>query len=58
MADQPDTRLDLSDFPGLMLYVDEGDQPPGSAVEQTNMASVMFGQIQVRRGYSIVEFED
>jgi hypothetical protein len=58
MAEQPKQRLDLSDFPGLMVYTDEGTTPPGSAVEQTNMTALVVGQIQVRRGYTIVQFED
>lgn len=57
MADQAHQRIDLSDFPGLLVYTDEGDQPPGSAIEQTNMISLVLGQLQVRRGYTIVQFE-
>lgn len=57
MADQAKSRTDLSDFPGLVVYTDEGDNPPGSAVEQTNLISLVAGQIQVRRGYTVVTFE-
>lgn len=57
MADQPQSRLELSDFPGLILFIDSGDEPPGAAVEQTNVNSLVLGQLQVRRGYSQVEFE-
>lgn len=58
MADQPKQRLELSDYPGLMVYTDEGTTPPGAAVEQTNMTALVVGQLQVRRGYKLVQFEE
>lgn len=58
MADAAKQRLELSDFPGLAIYTDESDQPPGTSVEQTNLNCLVMGQMQVRRGYSFVQFEE
>lgn len=58
MADTAKQVVRLSDYPGLMVYTDEGTTPPGAAVEQTNVTALVIGQLQVRRGYKIVQFEE
>lgn len=58
MSVESKQRLELSDYPGLMVYTDEGDQPPGSAVVQTNLTSLVPGQLQCRQGYTLVTFEE
>lgn len=58
MAGPPKTTVQIVDFPGLVLNSDPRDTPPGAAQVQTNVASVALGELQVRRGYRPVSFDE
>lgn len=54
----PRTSVELMDFPGLVTDVDPIDFEPGMAQDQVNAVSIVRGELQVRRGYRQVQFEN
>lgn len=57
MADKPRQVVLIQQFPGINDLVDELDFRPGSAQIQTNLQSEDPGKLEVRPGYTEVEFE-
>jgi hypothetical protein len=56
--EQAKVRITIDDFPGLILHADPQDLPPGAAREQINAMSSDVGRLDVRRGLTVVSFED
>jgi hypothetical protein len=57
MSYPAEASIPLLDFPGLK-DVDPRDLEPGEAEEQTNMCSLVMGEMDVRQGYRVVKFEN
>lgn len=51
--------VEINDFPGLMTNMAPAALPdaPGGATEQVNLTCVRMGEMRVRPGYRLVEFE-
>lgn len=58
MAKNPNTVVEVEDWPGLVLSADPRDLPEGGAEEQTNACSLNFGQLTIRKGMRLVSFEE
>lgn len=58
MAEKPKQRVEIRDFPGLIIDTDPHDLPPGAAADQRNAVSTDQGQLKSRLGYRKVCFED
>lgn len=58
MGMSPKDRVEMRDFPGLVLNLDPDDLQPGAAREQTNVTSARPAALEVRPGYRVVRFED
>lgn len=58
MAQPPSTSVQIEDFPGLQSGRDPLDIPEGAGEEQVNATCVVMGELQVRRGYRQVTFEN
>lgn len=58
MANKPLDRVEMKDFPGLVLNLDPNDLQPGAAREQVNVTSARPAALEVRPGYRFVQFED
>lgn len=54
----PDSVYKIEDFLGILLQVDPHDQEPGTAADQLNCQSGDQNHLDVRRGVSLVIFED
>ena len=50
-------KVILEDFPGLVNNIDPFDSPPGAAEIQVNCCSILMGELRVRGGYRLVNFE-
>lgn len=48
----------MRDFPGLVKNTEPRDVPPGGAEEQINACSLVVGELTVRHGYRMVQFDD
>jgi hypothetical protein len=48
----------MASWPGLMTNADPHDLPAGAAVVQINCYARRPGELSVRRGHRIVEFDD
>lgn len=48
----------ITDFSGLVLDADPVDIPTGAAQDQLNVQSSVPGELTVRQGYKVVQFED
>lgn len=57
-VEQAKVRTTIDDFSGLVLHADPQDLPPGAAREQINAMSSDIGRLDVRRGLTLVTFED
>jgi hypothetical protein len=57
MSEPAKTNVDLLDFPGIQ-DLDPRDLEPGGAETQVNFCSLVQGEMQVRQGYRIVQFEN
>ena len=55
--DQSNPRVVIKDFPGYEPNVDPHDMPPGVAVRQVNAMSLRPGELRVRLGYAVVQFD-
>jgi hypothetical protein len=47
----------IKDFPGYQSNVDPHDMVAGAAVSQVNAMSQRPGELRVRLGYTVVQFE-
>ena len=54
---KPYGRVVIRDFPGYSPNVDPHDLPAGLAVSQCNAMSQRPGELRVRLGYTVVQFE-
>lgn len=55
---KPTHRLVMKDFPGYTPNVDPHDLPPGVAVTQINAMSLKPGELRVRPGFTVVQFDN
>ncbi len=55
---RPATRIEIRDFPGLMLNADPLETPPGAGREQVNAIGSKPAELTVRPGFRPVQFED
>ena len=55
---RPTNRLVMKDFPGYQPNVDPHDLPPGVAVKQVNAMSLRPGELRVRPGFVVVQFDN
>lgn len=53
----PESRVVIRDFPGFVSNVDPDSLPPGVARRQVNATSWRPGELRVRPGYSVVQFD-
>lgn len=58
MSKQERSEVRIRTFQGLVLSTDPHDLEPGQAVEQVNMIITNDGEMQTRKGYRFVSFED
>lgn len=57
-ADRRDSgRIVIKDFPGYAPNSDPHDLPPGTAVSQVNAMSARPGELRVRPGFAVVQFD-
>lgn len=56
-SDKQIGRLVMKDFPGFVPNIDPHDIPPGTAVAQVNAMSLRPGELRVRPGFSVVQFD-
>ena len=54
---KPYGRVVIKDFLGYAPNVDPHDLSPGLAVSQVNACSMRPGELRVRLGYTVVQFE-
>jgi hypothetical protein len=47
----------ITDFHGVAIAADAADLPPGASQHQVNVASRRVGQLQTRKGFLPVSFE-
>jgi hypothetical protein len=57
MGQKATSRVELKDFPGLVLNIDPDDLRPGAAREQTNVTSAKPAVLEVRPGFRVVRFD-
>jgi len=55
---KPDGRVKIQDFLGYQPNLDPHDMPPGVATVQTNACSMRPGELRVRLGFAVVQFDD
>lgn len=55
---KPVDRVEVRDFPGLILNMDPDDLPAGASRVQVNAGSHKPAELEVRPGYRVVRFED
>lgn len=55
--DKPANTVVLRDWPGLVTHADRQDVNPGAGTEQTNCQSDRMGELTVRDGLVLVEFD-
>jgi hypothetical protein len=55
---EPADGIEMRDFPGLVKNTEPRDVPPGGAEEQINACSLVVGELTVRHGYRMVQFDD
>lgn len=53
----PDAQVKIPDFPGWMPNADPHDIPPGATVVQINATSASPGELRVRPGAKVVQFD-
>lgn len=58
MADEADNSVELRQFAGLILHTDRHDLPPGAAQKQINIRSDRPGELNVRRGMRLIQFDE
>lgn len=58
MAQLPRTAVEFKDFMGLVTNANPNDVGPGAAQDQVNACCIRQAELQVRRGYQDLTFED
>jgi hypothetical protein len=58
MPRERETSVQISDFAGLVVNADPIDVAEGAASDQVNCTSIIPGELRVRGGVKIVNFED
>lgn len=58
MPRQPENMTQVSDFNGIVLNADPLDIPEGAASDQVNAVSIVPGELRVRGGVKVVQFEE
>ena len=58
MAQKPDRTVEIRQFPGLINNLDPNDIPPGAAIIQVNVHSIVEAELATRGGYRTVTFEN
>lgn len=53
----PEARAVIKDFAGFMPNTDPHDIQPGAATEQINSTSTRQGELRVRLGTQVLQFE-
>jgi len=53
----PDSRVNVRDFPGLIVNIDPNDLPPGAGRIQRNATSVRPAELRARPGFKEVTFD-
>lgn len=53
----PDSTVLITDFGGLIDNLDPRDPPPGAAQDQVNACCVKQGELVIRHGFKVVQFE-
>lgn len=54
---QPVGRLVMKDFPGFAPNIDPHILPPGTSSDQVNAVSIRPGEMRVRPGFAVVQFD-
>lgn len=54
----PTTAVEIRQFVGLVTQQDPQDTQPGAAQVQVNIGVTRPDQLDVRKGYRVVRFED
>jgi hypothetical protein len=54
---KPDGQVVIRDFGGFQSNTDPHDTTPGVAIVQVNATSVRPGELRVRQGFRVVNFE-
>ena len=57
MSEEPKAQVQIRDFPGLRLEIDEYDMGDGGSHDQVNAVSIDPGSISSRHGYRLVTFD-
>ena len=57
-TNKPDGRVVIRDFLGFQSNRDPHDMPVGTAIVQTNACSMRPGELRVRLGFAVVQFDD
>lgn len=57
MPRQPDNKVSIDNFPGMIEAADDGDIPDGASSFQVNVGSRIAGQLDTRRGVRPMQFE-
>lgn len=55
---KPYGRIQIKDFLGYQPNLDPHDIPPGVATISTNACSMRPGELRVRLGFAVVQFDD
>lgn len=58
MAIPPKTVVEIADFQGMASNFDPHDIQPGVSQIQINMNGLQRGQLEVRRGLRVLEFDE
>lgn len=54
---KPESRVVIKDFPGFVPNADPHDIKPGVATKQVNSTSTRPGELRVRLGAQVLQFE-
>lgn len=57
-TNKPDGRVKIKDFLGFQPNFDPHDMAAGAAIIQTNAASFRPGELRVRLGFAVVQFDN
>jgi hypothetical protein len=58
MDEKPKSKVEIRQFAGLVTNQDRQDVQAGAARVQINIAASRPDQLDVRKGYRVVRFED
>lgn len=56
--ERPDSSVEIRQFMGLVTQQDPSDVQPGAAQVQINVGVTRPDQLDVRKGYRVVRFEE